>query len=143
MSYHCSTNQMNHTGFHRYPRPPSPLLIKRYLFPSQIFRTWRILRLMKGKTSLSTLPQYVGSHNSKPLVPRLVIPRPRAPTVIFAFHTRSYEGSQLLLLNLTAMGRKCRPTLASICCHPARGFLAQQVPISTFTGRYRRKLKNS
>lgn len=98
---------------------------------------------MKAKTSSSTFLQYVGSHNFKTLVPQPVVPRPRAPTVIFVSHTRSYESSQPLLLNLTAMERKCHPTLASIYCHPALAFLAQQVPISTFTGRYLRKLKNS
>ena len=98
---------------------------------------------MKAKTLSSTLLQYVGSHNLKTLVPQLVVPRPRAPTVIFVSHMRSYGSFRLLLLNLTAMERKCHPTLASIYCHPALGFLAQQAPISTFKGRYLRKLKNS
>src|SRR6266702_3806281 len=128
MGHHCSTYQIKHMRPHRHLRPQSPLLIhseeKRHLFPSLMFR-WMVLRLMRTKTSLSTLLQYVGGHYFKILVPQLVVPRPRAPAVIFAFHTRSYEASQPLVSSLTAMERRCRlPTPASVHFHPARGPLA-------------------
>ena len=140
---HHSPYQIKLKEFRRFLHPQNLLLLKRRPFPSQMFRRWKILRLMRTKTSLSTLLQFVGGHHSKILVPQLVVPRPRAPAVIFAFHMRSYEVSRLLLSNLTVMERRCHPTLASMYSHPARGFLAQQALISTLTGLYPRKLKTS
>ena len=55
---------------------------------------------------------------------------------MLVYHTQSYEASETLPLNSTAMEREMSPTLASVYPQRARECLALQVRVSTLLGHY-------
>jgi hypothetical protein len=93
------------------------------------------------KTSQSTPPQSVEARHlqtSKIRFRHLMTAHHRLHTRMLVYHTQSYEASQTLLLNSTAMERRCPLPLASVYPQRARECqcLTLQVHVSTLLGHY-------